>query len=128
MGKNRKSRSTTQSSFVVWPWYSANSAKTVGLSPSPIQQITVLIKHRAVLVCGPRNAFFAVMKNIDVDRVARRVSIEWSAASNIALWIAVRSKQLKNVYLNLRDRHDKHPQSVQLDDGPANYLPRVSSA
>jgi hypothetical protein len=67
-----------------------------------LQGISVLLKNRGIFRGSPRYQFLAIVKNVDVTRVARCLPVEGRTACNIAFRIAVRCEKPKNVGLNLR--------------------------
>src|SRR5450432_3019838 len=73
--------------------------------PQPFDLIAVLAQCAFIFLCSLRYAFFQIMKNINVSGVARGIAIEWRASGYIALGIAVRRQQPKNLRLDFRQRH-----------------------
>jgi hypothetical protein len=71
----------------------------------PLQVVAVVCQHGAILLHSSRHPFLAVVENVDVAGIARRVDIQGGAARNIAFRIAMRCKQAQNVRLNLNEGH-----------------------
>ena len=60
-----------------------------GIAPNPLERIAVHFEESAVLLCGPRDTFLTIMKDINIGGVARRVSGQRRTPRNIALRIAM---------------------------------------
>ena len=60
------------------------------LAPQPVNGEAVPCERRRVRIGGCRDAFFAIVKDVDVARKTWAVPIEGARARDIAFWIAMR--------------------------------------
>ncbi|HLH51622.1 MAG TPA: hypothetical protein VKV96_19950 [Roseiarcus sp.] len=97
-----------------------------GFSPEPLRAKAALLEKGRVSLGGESDALLAIMKNIDVLRIARSVAIESDRAGYVAFGVAMRRQKRQDLALNFRERHGKPLQSARPRDGCACSLRGVA--
>ncbi|HEX4084807.1 MAG TPA: hypothetical protein VHY22_07850 [Chthoniobacteraceae bacterium] len=86
-------------------------AMNAGFAPQPIYCESILNQQSRVRRRRLRNAFLAVVENIDVAGKAGAVLVERSRSRNVAFRVSVRGQKPQNFGLKFRERHDTPPRS-----------------
>jgi hypothetical protein len=101
-------------------------AKNARFAPQPLNDETVLGQQRRIGNGGARDAFFAVVKDVDVTGETRTIPIEGARPGDIVFGTAARRQQQQNFALELRERHDTPLLSAPPADGISYCLPAAS--
>ena len=73
-----------------------------GQLPQPGHKIPGPRQGFRVTQSGRRNPFLAVMENVDIAGIPKRVAVQGRAAGDVALRVPVRGKQAQNAALDFR--------------------------
>jgi hypothetical protein len=63
------------------------------LAALPTHLVTTRLKQRGVIRRRPRDPLLTIMKYITVTRVARRIPIQWGAATDVTFRVAMSGKE-----------------------------------